>query len=136
MKKPKRVNNGEVLEIDGNRVSNDSEVLDVWRQHYCNLYTPKDNPNFDFKKFVENKLVQFHTDSYRNDDPLDNPFQFDEVVDVCSKLPNGKASGPDQLSYEHVKFGGNLLFEVLTKIFNAVRELEYVTGAWSTGKMV
>ena len=137
LKKPKRVNNGEVLEIDGNRVSNNSEVLDVWRQHYCNLYTPKDNPNFDndFKKFVENKLVQFHTDSYGNDDPLDNPFQFDEVVDVCSKLPNGKASGPDQLSYEHVKFGGNLLFEVLTKIFNAVRELEYVTGAWSTGNI-
>ncbi|CAB4002978.1 Hypothetical predicted protein [Paramuricea clavata] len=134
LKKPKRVNNGEVLEFDGNRVSNDSKVLDVWRQHYCNLYTLRDNPNVDndFKKFVENKHVQFHTDSYRNDDP---PFQFDEVVDVCCKLPNRMASGPDQLSYERVKFERNLLFEVLTKILNAVRELEYVTDAWSIGNI-
>ena len=105
------------MDVDGKRVDNDSELLDVWKQHYEYLYTPKNESEFhgDFKAFVERRLRQFCRDSYANDDPLDNPFELDEVVDVCNKLPNGKAGGPDQLTYEHIKYGGHTLHEVLTK---------------------
>ena len=107
------------------------------RQHYEYLYTPKNESEFhgDFKAFVERRLRQFCRDSYANDDPLDNPFELDEVVEVCNKLPNGKAGGPDQLTYEDIKYGGHTLHDVLTKNFNAVRELEYVTSAWSVGSI-
>ena len=33
----------------------------------------------------------------------------DEVFDICKSLKNNKSTGLDNISYEHVKFGGKTL---------------------------
>ena len=134
----KTVNNNEFLQIDGKRVESTEELLEVWQNHYENLYTPKEEPGFDnsFKRFVENSLTDYWEKSFNCNDPLDNPFEVAEVADVCMKLPNGKAGGLDTLSYEHIKYGGLILYTLLTKLFNGVLKIEYTPGNWSTGSVI
>ena len=52
---------------------------------------------------------------------LDVEFDVEEV----SKLPNHKATRPDVISSEHLKFGGSLR-TLITQIFNAIFLLECV----------
>ena len=40
---------------------------------------------------------------------FDIEFEAEEVEKVIEQLPNGKATGPDEVSGEHLKFGGNIL---------------------------
>ena len=63
------------------------------------------------------KLITWNIGGY----PLDIPFKAEEIQSVCDKLPNGKAGGLDELVYEHFKYGGSLMHQALTRIFNAVR---------------
>lgn len=127
-----------ILEIDGNCVDDEDELLSIWKNHYEELYTPKDQPEFDnqFKQFVENKLVEYSQESHHHNDPLDKPFEVNEVKAICENLPNGKAGGPDNLTYEHLKYGGNILYHCLTRIYNTIRELECVAQNWTVGSII
>ena len=42
-----------------------------------------------------------------------------------SKLPNRKATGPDGVSSEHLKFGGSLLRTWITQIYDAILPLSF-----------
>ena len=58
------------------------------------------------------------------------------MATICKNLPNGKAGGLDCITYEHIKYGGVGLHETLTKIFNAVCNLEHVVENWFVGSIV
>ena len=68
--------------------------------------------------------------------PLDNPFEFVEVQSVIQKLPNGKVGGVDDLTYEHLKYGGNCLTKFLVNIFNEIRVEECVPNKWTMGSII
>ena len=130
---------GTVLEVDGKRVDDENDVLDIWQKHYEDLYTPSDLPSYDdeFKAFVEKSLQTYCLDSTQcKNDPLDNPFEFVEVQSVIQKLPNGKVGGVDDLTYEHLKYGGNCLTEFLVNIFNEIRVEECVPNKWTMGSII
>ena len=40
---------------------------------------------------------------------LEDPLTPDEIVQALKRLKRGKAGGPDNLSPEHLKFGGSVL---------------------------
>ena len=134
--KGKKTTNDYIL-VDGKRVEDDDELLDVWKQYYQELYTPRDDPSFDniFQKYIKGKLIEYSQSSFQHDDILDRPFETDEIAAVCSNLPNGKASGLDMLTYEHIKYGGSVLYQILTLLFNAVREKEYIVNNWLVGSI-
>ena len=48
----------------------------------------------------------------------------DEVTKLCLSLSPGKAPGLYRITYEHIKYGGRLSYETLTRLYNAV--LNYV----------
>ncbi|CAB4026393.1 Hypothetical predicted protein [Paramuricea clavata] len=63
-------------------------------EHDSDLLTPKTKPKYDdeFRRFVEAKITEYESESFNaENDPLDNAFTEHEVLDICSKLPNGKA---------------------------------------------
>ena len=41
-------------------------------------------------------------------------FTYDIVKEVCLSLKNGVAGGPDMTTYEHIKFGGPVLWDILS----------------------
>lgn len=124
------------LKVDDRIVTDEVELLDIWKNHYADLFTPKLNPSFneEFKRFVEQKIQQYNVESFHcTDDPLDDPFEVEHVASVCRKLPNGKAGGSDGLVYEHLKYADNSLYLILTDIFNAIRNFEDVPECSTSG---
>ena len=82
------------------------------------LYTPQVSPMFDneFKDHVEQKIKEYSVNTFEfKDDPLETPFDIDEVSYVVNALPNGKAGGTDSLTYEYLKYGGQGLLDFLVK---------------------
>ena len=51
------------LKIDDRLIQDEKELLNIWKYHYEELYTPKYNPMFDkeFKPFVETKVHEFES---------------------------------------------------------------------------
>jgi hypothetical protein len=54
---------------------------------------------------------------------------------VCTKLPNGKSVGVDELTYEHLRYGGDSLYLVLELFSKKMRELEDVPENWLIGNI-
>ena len=127
------------LKIDGKFISDPNELCEIWKQHYSKLYTPAQSTSFDlsFTEHVESSLYEYERES-RNAgfDALDNVFSVEEVSSICSQLPNGKSSGPDGLTYEHIKYGGDAVMSGLTTILNAIRNIEIVPNALATGDII
>ena len=57
-------------------------------------------------------------------------FEAEEVEKAIEQLPNGKAAGPDGVSGEHLKFGGDILKMWITQIFNAILLLECIPSSF------
>ena len=127
------------LKIDGNFISDPNELCEIWKQHYSKLYTPADSTSFDqnFTEYVENSLYEYERESRNTSfDALDNVFSVEEVSSICSQLPNGKSSGPDGLTYEHIKYGGDAVMSGLTTLLNAIRNIEIVPSALAAGDII
>ena len=67
------------------------------------------------------------------DDPLDVPFEVDEVIKVVQHLPSGKAD--DKITYEHLKYGGSCLIDFIVNISNVIRVEEHVAKSWTVGSI-
>ena len=49
------------------------------------------------------KIEEYSPESFKVcDDPLDTPFEVDEVAEICQHLANDKAAGLDGIQYEHL----------------------------------
>ena len=55
---------------------------------------------------------------------------FDDIQKICSSLKDKKACGHDNIFYEHVKYGGNLLYKHLCHLFNLCLNLSYIPQDW------
>ena len=53
---------------------------------------------------------------------INSPIEESEVVSVCKSLAGGTAGGICQTTYEHIKFGGPPLWNVLYKLYNQMFE--------------
>ena len=95
----------------GRIVHNIDEVLEVWRSHFSRLCTPNANPNYDDAHFqyVNNKIHQW-MNMRDMDDFVQNPFSQVEIEDAIDRLNSGKAPGIDNITAEHLKFGGPAVF--------------------------
>ena len=50
----------------------------------------------------------------------------EEITSVINTLPEGKSPGIDGITYEHIKYGGEIIVELLLKLFTYVIELEEI----------
>ncbi len=60
-------------------------------------------------------------------------FSIDEIESICRKLPKGKASGIDLLTYEHFRYGGRMLIQCIAKLFNAIIDLVRIPTCFKRG---
>ena len=112
----------------GGKVISDLDgVLEVWRNHFADLYTPKTSDDFDDEHF---RMVTEHVANLNagneHDNFLDTKLTVDEVLAAINTLHMKKACGYDSISTEHLVHGGVALAEMLTLIYNHVIRLEYV----------
>jgi hypothetical protein len=111
------------------------EMLNSWSEYFTNLYS-KTNGEYDGNHEKEiDSLCNHLLSGSRNevDEVMSEKLTEFEVKKVVKGLPNGKACGHDNISYEHLKHGGSRLITVLTDMFNAIYRLEYVPQPMKLG---
>ena len=106
----------------------------LWANHFEDLGKPSVSPSFDHEFFhrvatrVKNIFV-----SCQNELPgtLNNPLQYQEVFNVCSKLKSG-VSGV-LIYYQHVRFGGSILWKLLHYLYQVFFDKSSVCKTLKTG---
>ena len=117
------------LEVDGEFITDPKQMADLWANYFETLATPlKDNRIYDqlHKKDIEkqvNDIIQ------KPDDTgciLNVPLASEEIYEVIRSLPNGKAPGFDGITYEHLKFGGEIVVRALLKLYTCIIDWEEI----------
>ena len=111
----------------GKVVSDLNSILDVWKDHFQNLYTPKQCPEYDQEHYshVTNKVVELNNE-VGGDKFLEREFSIEEVLKAIGTLHKRKACGYDAISTEHLLYGGQHIANILTKVYNHILRLEYI----------
>jgi len=87
-------------------------------------------------KQLGNKINDLATASLSNNEYiLDVPFTLEEVECAIKKLKSGKSCGPDGLSAEHLKWGGDSLHLWLLGIVNSIIDLEEIPPLFKLGSI-
>ena len=110
MKSSKNENNSDEFEI--------FENLDAAEKHFQNQGNCL-NINNDFKKIIENALEKEEKNIIYKES-TDKPFSVTEVKDIINKLKMGKASDPDKILNEILKYSSSATLQSYTKLFNII----------------
>ncbi len=98
---------GLTLRVDGDLVTEESEVRDAWRTHFLHLGTPADDPRFNEEHLrLAESAVDLIQQICTASDVLPTPISEKEVLRAIKKLNNGKAADESGLAAEHLKLGG------------------------------
>lgn len=82
------------------------------------------------------ELEKMERQNVINNPKISSPTNFKEIKEILCSLKNNKASGPDQIPNELLKYGTNALLSPITKLFNKILETEIVPKQWSHGFIV
>ena len=63
-------------------------------------------------------------------------FTIEEVSEAVKSLKCNMAPGPDELDPKHLIYGGELILEYLTLLFNAIMEATYIASSFLHGLVV
>jgi hypothetical protein len=64
------------------------------------------------------------------------PVTSEEISTLVNKLKRRKAPGPDQITYEHIIFGGPRLHRCIAKLFNGIILQGKIPYAWKKGFII
>lgn len=98
-----------------------------------------DHDSFDdaFRCRVETKFSELEKDcSELKGEIPGGPFTTDELLPIIRNLKRRKAPGPDQITYEHIIFGGELAAQVVVKLFNEIVLQGRIPYSWKKGFIV
>ena len=112
---------------DGKVVHEVQDVLEVWRQHFSKLVTPKVSQEFDQEHLVNvSNFVRDYNGELVDDEFLSLPFARDEIDSALKALHFGKETGHDGVSAEYFFYAGKHMRELLCVISNKIRQNEYI----------
>ena len=123
---------------DGTVVHQLADVLDVWKNHFEKLGTPRQSDSFDEQHYhlVTDFVREYNTSDLEDDTFLVTPFGINEIRKGIKTLNKGKAAGFDNVTAEHIIYGGGCIENCLLLLYNMVRELEYIPKCFRLGVQV
>ena len=129
-------NGGESLLIEGSITSDPSTVLPHWADYFTRLSQSRcpENPNLQkVSDSIHELELQTHSDEKLI---LDTPFSPEEVCAAIKLLKRDSSAGPDQLSPRHLLHAGPLFSTWLSKIYNAISNLEAIPSQFKNGILI
>ena len=118
------------LEVDGEFITDPKQMADLRANYFEMLATPShDSGVYDqlHKKDIENQvndIVQKSEDI--SGCVLNVPLAIEDIDEVIRSLPNGKAPGYDGITYEHLKYGGEIIVQALLKLYTCIIDKEEI----------
>ncbi|MCG7877806.1 MAG: hypothetical protein N0C90_15945, partial [Candidatus Thiodiazotropha endolucinida] len=115
---------GAEMNFNGKLASSPQEITDEWANYFKELYTPTVSTKFDeeHKRDISNRLHCINDSLAISESPVISAEEVQSAVRLGKK---GKAAGEDGISYEHMQYGGEILFRILAKLFTAMIKLSY-----------
>ena len=115
---PKRKIQCRKLNVNGRSISDETDCLNCWRDHFSKLAQHNEH------RLADVDVDGVYARSFRFEDQVfDIPFSIEEAECAVSMLKGGKSGGADVLQPEHIKFGGPSINAQLLGIFNAVTKI-------------
>ena len=113
------------------------EVLQVWAKHFAGIGTPRDADHYDKEHFIAvSESVSEYNKMNINDVFMETPFSKEEVDKAIRTLHLGKAPGVDGVTSEHILYAGAPMVDILCKLYNAIRDCEYIPQCFRRGVQV
>ncbi|CAG2214579.1 unnamed protein product [Mytilus edulis] len=124
------------LNLNGITHTNESEICEAWADHFESIFQfdskLTNSANINLVKHEVNKIRQTQKEIKA---PI-NPFEFEEISNICKSLCNNKSTGLDNVSYEHIKYGGKTLQKHLCNLFNLIIQTRYTPLDWKTSVII
>ena len=88
-------------------------------QSFFSFWKPTIDPCFneEFRQHIELNVKQTLDDCLHTLTCSEGLFTYDIVKEVCLGVKNGVAGGPDMTTYEHIKSGRPVLWDILSTLF-------------------
>ncbi|VDI59813.1 Hypothetical predicted protein [Mytilus galloprovincialis] len=127
------------LIVNGRQCSTQDDILDGWAEHFESIFkqNTESEPVSDNERAITKTVEVAHKDfrgTFYNNTKLN--ITVNEVEKVLKCLKNNKASGLDNIEYEHLKYGGNSLRNHMRKLFNLVCYNFYSPKSWKSSLIV
>ncbi|MCG8048788.1 MAG: reverse transcriptase family protein [Candidatus Thiodiazotropha taylori] len=130
---------GTEMIFHGQSFSTNIDINTEWARYFRDLYTPTQCDYFDsrFYDTVSQEVDHMKTGLEILLEPSSYPEISPEEVESAVKLAQcNKAGGDDGLCYEHIKYGGHMLFDILANLYTAIIRLAYSPKEMKKGVIV
>ena len=119
--------------MNGALVSDPSQLLQAWTQHFQSLAKSQEEKNHALKESIKQSSPLLSATFQKEEVFLDVPFSTEEVEHTVNKMKLKKSAGPDNLTAEHLKFGGQTIITWLTEILNSIVDVELIPSCLKLG---
>ena len=133
------INQNQFWDMWNNFNANKTQALpiqngDIWRAHFENLYKdiPINQMNSD-QCIIKEKLQILEKTIKDNQNPIDFPITWEELIQQTKYLKPRKACGPDRISNEMLKCSTPEMQGAMLKLFNVVLRSGCFPGMWCEG---
>lgn len=93
----------------------------IWENHFTQLYETQETEEINEEEHSCNK----------EEDP-EVEIALEDIIKAVQKLETRKSPGPDQISNEMIKFGGNAAIKEIHKLFKKVFMTNVIPNQWRT----
>ena len=107
-----------------------NDVSNIWYDHFRNVFSPSTYSDQGRQDEISERVSTIRTlvkERIRDDEIV---IKLSDVSEICTRLKNNKACGHDNISYEHIKYGGKLLIKHLCYLFNLSLQYAYIPNDW------
>ena len=124
------------LNVDGNIITHPEAICNAMADHFSDVFSDTTEEHFDddYKSYLEEKVSDFKRNAITSSEEFCITASL--VKKICSSLPNNKSCGMDEISYEHVKYGGSYLMFCLARLFSLIINNNCLPNDWHLGVLV
>ncbi len=102
----------------------------VWHDHFQDVFCIPEYEDPGRSDYLKDRVNDIRRQLYNQRTTDHTNFDGIDLMKICESLKEGKACGHDQISYEHIKYGGKLLLKHLRKLFELILQLGCVPNEW------
>ena len=123
------------IKVDGRLLTDPSEILDAWADHFDNLGTPLEDPTFDANyrsQVVEDMKCIFHLASL----VVPPSFSIEEISLAIKHLNTNRAADAQGLMAEHLRNAPPTVVSYLRRLMNAMSVANYIPPSLCCGDLI
>ncbi|XP_077862562.1 uncharacterized protein LOC144344539, partial [Saccoglossus kowalevskii] len=102
----------------------------AWIEHFQKI-SRNDTTPIERIKEIEDRLLQLEKEMDNNHE-LNKPITLQEIIHATRKLKNNKATGPDGIPGELLKYSNKIVKQALQQMYNHILETGIYPQSWNT----